>query len=187
MRLNIVKKRYAPIPPYDCEIVEIDIQSVPYVLHGLWLKYQKYFWEQDLGNRRVARSMLSKQGASLLMPCGKDIVDAIDRIYRQNEVIHRGQEYTYTGDGTTEDPYIIRPAIPVVPTVAIGEEPGTGFFIAKTMRLVDNIVNGTTYADAPDNRNFRQQLDDIKQAIIDSTTDNSDLLSQLEIIAALLA
>lgn len=44
MRLNIVKKRYAPIPPYDCEIVEIDIQSVPYVLHGLWLKYQKYFW-----------------------------------------------------------------------------------------------------------------------------------------------
>ena len=187
MRLNIVKRRYAPIPPYDCAIVDIDIQSVPYLQHGIWLKYQKYFWETDLGNRAVARSMLAKQGASLYMSCGKDIVDAVDRLYRQQETIHRGQEYTYTGNGTTEEPYVISPTIPVVPTVAVGEEPGTVFFVAKSMRLVDNLINGTTYVDAPDARNFRQQLDDIKQAIIDGYEDDTDLLEQLEIIAALLA
>lgn len=187
MRLNIVKQRYAPIPPYDCVIVDIDIQSIPYLQHGLWLKYQKYFWAEDLGNRAVARSMLAKQGASLYMSCGKDIVDAVDRLYRQQEAIHHGTQYTYTGTGTTEDPYVISPAIPVVPEPLIGEENGGLFAQYKVMRLVDNIVNGTTYADAPDARNFRQQLEDIKQAIIDGYQDDGDLLEQLEIIAALLA
>lgn len=187
MRYSIVTKRYAPIPPYECELVDVDIAAIPYMLHALWLKQQKYFWESDLDNWRTARSLLARQGVSLLMPCAKDIVDAIDRLYRQQEVIHRGQVYTYEGEGTPEEPYIVSPPIPVVPIAAVGEEPGQSFFIAKVMRLVDNLTNGTVHDDAPDARNVRQQLDDIKAAIEAIDTDDTDLLEQLQVIAALLA
>lgn len=176
--------RDAPRPPYECELVEVDIPAIPFMIAGLGFKAQKFLWSNE-DEATFGRQLLAKQAASLLMPCGKDIVESIDRLYRLTDVIHNGSIYTYSGSGTTLDPYVYNPPIPVVPYRVGPLEPSLRFSIDKIMKLDDNLVNGTTSDVTPDTRNFRQQLDDILAALDAEGLDPEILAKLVQILAAL--
>lgn len=177
--------RDAPRPPYACELVEVDIPAIPFMLAALGHKAQKFYWSNE-DEATQGRQLLAKQAASLLMPCAKAIVESVDRLYRLTDVIHNGAIYSYTGTGTTLDPYVYNPAMPIVPARQPGLEPSVKFSLEKILRLDDNLVNGTTYIDAPDARNLRQQLDDILAALQGEDSLDPEILAKLvQILAAL--
>lgn len=186
MKFYITTTREAPAPPYICELFEIDIQAIPFLLSALWHKSQRYNWKSD-EDARIGRQMIAKQGASLLMGCSSEIVAAVDRLYRLTDAIHNGTVYGVSGTGTVEDPYIYTPAMPLVPATAAGQEPSVKFSLEKSLRLIDNLVNGTTYADAPDSRNIRQQVEDLIAAVQAQGGLDDEMLDQLLAIAGLLA
>ena len=121
------------------------------------------------------------------MGCSSEIVAAVDRLYRLTDAIHNGTVYGVSGTGTVEDPYIYTPAMPLVPATAAGQEPSVKFSLEKSLRLIDNLVNGTTYADAPDSRNIRQQVEDLIAAVQAQGGLDDEMLDQLLAIAGLLA
>ena len=177
--------RDAPRPPYACELVEVDIPAIPFMLAALGHKAQKFFWS-DSDEATEGRQLLAKQAASLLMPCGKDIVEAIDRLYRLTDVIHNGAIYTYSGDGTTLHPYVFNPTMPVVAVPNDPLEPSLRFTLNKLTMLHDNLVNGAVNDFASDDRNFRQQLADILLAMTDEESLDPQILAKLgQILLAL--
>lgn len=184
-RYLIVRRDSPDPPPWECELIDIDIPSIPFVLFALGHKAQRYYWKTD-EDATKARQMLAKQGANILMGCSDKIVGAINQLYRLTDSIHNGTVYSTTGEGTVDDPIVYSPAIPLVPQTLPGAEPGVKFSLEKALRLQDNLVNGTTYTDAPDDRNIRQQLEDIKLALEGQENLDPEILAELvQILAAL--
>lgn len=185
MKYNLVHKNGVAPPPYECELVEYNPIASPYVLGALWLRSQKYWW-LTADDQKYGRRLMAQIGSQVLMPCAQEVIDAIHNLYRLTSTIHYGTVYSYTGDGTPANPYVISPSIPVVPSPQEGEQPSVLFYLAKAERLLDNFVNGTTYPDAPDVRNVRQQLDDIKALLEAGQADEEELLPVLlDILAAI--
>lgn len=186
MSLNIVTKREAPEPIYNGSLVCVPIEALPFVLSANNLRAQKYWWATP-EDMRTGRRLLYLVNTMLLKGCGDEIVTAINQVYRLLDGSINGVAYTFTGAGTDDDPYVYNPPIPVVPVISNAEEPGQRFYLAKAMRLLDNLVNGTTYIDAPDARNIRQQLEDIIAALNSDDVDLSTIETVLSQIALLLA
>lgn len=186
MRLNLYIERDAPPLPWPSELVELDTSSIPYLLGALFLKEQKFHWTDD-EQARLGRSMLCKQGAQMLLGAADRIIESIDRLYRLTDSIHNGTVYAVDGEGTTLDPYVYYPSMPLVPATESGAEPSVKFSLEKVLRLQDNLVNGTTYTDAPDDRNLRQQLEDILTALDAEGSLDPEMLAKLGEIALALA
>src|SRR5437868_3029287 len=113
-RLNLVRRNDAPIPPYECEMVQCDIPFVPFILGALWQRSQRYWWAQS-EDQQLGRWGMNKQMMEVLMPCGQDIVDATNRVYMLINTTFNGIYYTFTGTGTPNDPYVIDPPIDPAP------------------------------------------------------------------------
>ena len=177
MTINIVLKALAPEAPYNDELVCHTIESTPFMLYGLWLKSQKYFW-QSPGDWQVARSLLAREGASLLMPCGQQIVNAIDRLYILTAASLQGTTYYVSGTGTAEDPYIYDPPLVQAPEPTIGVLPGLLAMQSNQIEAWWNLLNGSPSADYPDNRSFRDQLEAMR-ALLETTEADSDELEEL--------
>lgn len=186
MSYNIVTKRLAPLPVYDGVLSCVPVQSLPFVLSALDLRAQKYWW-LEAEDQKAGRRLMYLVSIMLLKGCGDEIVTAINQVYRLLDTSINGVTYTVSGDGTPDDPYVYNPPIGIVPTVGEADEPGQRFYLAKAMRLLDNFVNATTYADAPDTRNVRQQLEDIITALGTDDVDLSTIEASLGQIALLLA
>lgn len=185
MRLNIVGKRAAPLPPVKGHLTCIGIELIPHILGAFWLRSQKYWWAEP-EDQKLGRRYFAEMSAMLIEGCGDEIVAAVDRLYRLTDSIHNGVVYSVTGEGTVVSPYVYSPAMPLVPTTAPGAEPSVKFSLEKSLRLLDNLTNGTTYADAPDVRNFRQQLQDLITAVGGTGELDDEMLAQLiNIVAAL--
>jgi hypothetical protein len=186
MSLNIVTKRLAPLPVYNGALSCVPVEALPFVLSALDLRAQKYWWLEP-EDQKTGRRLMYLVSIMLLKGCGDEIVTAINQVYRLLDASINGVTYTFTGDGTPDNPYIYNPIIGIVPTVGEADEPGQRFYLAKAMRLLDNLVNATTYTDAPDARNIRQQLDDIIAALEAEDFDPATIEALLGQIALLLA
>lgn len=184
MRLNIVTKREAPIAPYPTCQVCVGVSLIPYILGSLWLRSQKYWWNDEGDSQRLGRQLLAEQGAYMLGGCN-NVELAIDRLYRLTDSIHNGTVYTVSGEGTVEEPYVYSPDIPLVPAITTPLVPSIRATLEHSERLVDNLVNGTVYADASDPRNFRQQLEDLIAASEGAGLDDEILEQLIAIVAAL--
>jgi len=185
MKNELYTKRDLPMPPWASELIELDVSVVPYLLGALFLSEHKFYFVND-EQSRLRRSMLCKQGAYMLLGASDRIIEAIDRLYRLTDSIHNGTVYAVDGEGTTLDPYVYYPSMPLVPTTEPGAEPSVKFDLSKIMRLVDNLTNATTYSDAPDDRNLRQLLVDILTALDAEGSLDPEMLAELvQILAAL--
>lgn len=188
MRLNLVNKQPAPARPWSCELVSFIPEAVPAVLYGLWIKSQEYFWETPADATR-ARQMLAEVGSNVLMPCGTDIVNAVDRLYMLwDYALYRTVRYN-ENEGIPGAPLNIQPPIPDYPD----QHPGLGggleenLFAARS--YLDNWVNGFTTPYTDDTRNPRQQYDDILaklDELLGVGFDDTDILTRLDYIALLL-
>lgn len=183
-RLNLVRKATAPVPPYNCELTCFDVNMVPFYLGALWLRAQKYWWLTS-DDQRIARSALNEEMVRLLMPCGQDIVDSIDRVYRLIDGSINGNNYIWWNE--PDLPADIRPALPVVPDVSN--------FTGDSMRASSLATKGAwrrmllgfgdfNYWDA--GPSIPAQLDEILAAIEAGGFDQTEILSKLTAIIAAL-
>lgn len=183
MSYNIVVKRPAPSPPYTCEFINIDVESIPAMLAALTIKAQKYWWLDGI-DAEWARWMLNKQKASFLMPCGTEIVNAIDRVYTLLDATIRGELRDVTGTGTAADPYIYDPVLPQTVDPVVYFTPGLQFLSAQSLDGIKNIADGTVSTVFLDNRNIRQLLADLIAAVQAQNDEDTNALL-LEILTAL--
>lgn len=152
-----------PSPPGECELVEVDVASIPMMLRALWTRSWSNNWATPEDATR-GRWAMNRAGAQLLMGCAKDLLAAMDRQYRQFDTYAWGTNYSYTGTGTPEDPYVISPAIPVVPPPASA---ATGESILKTLDthtlMWYNLMAGYTFPDEDlnDPKTLKQYLAEI--------------------------
>lgn len=169
-----------------CALLPIPIALVPFVWGALEpLQYRDRWQEDEDYNQGYAA--IAALGACMMAGCLDELIESNRQIYRLLDASMNGTIYTVSGDGTAISPYVYNPPIPLVPGNDEGIEPSLKFNTVKTMRLVDNLTNATTYADAPDNRNIRDML----QALIDKAAGtgefDEEMLAKLIQIAGLLA
>lgn len=184
-RINLVRKNFTPLGTLDCELTCYDVQMVPFYLGALWLRAQKYWWV-DAENAGRARSLLNEQMVRFLMPCGQDIVDAIETQTRHFLGAMQGYEFNRTGTGTAADPYVWEPPLPdyAGPQFQVGGIERSNFFLTEQLQ---NLLDGTPSA-TTETRNFRQQLQDIYDLLASGGAgfnDDEIIEKLLAIIAAL--
>jgi hypothetical protein len=164
MKLNIVSKRLASASPWQCAETCLAFESIPIVQGMIWLRSQKYWW-QDEESARNGRQMLYEMGVSMLTNCNDEVVQAVDRLYRLQDSIHNGTVYSRSGEGTPQDPYVYNPPMPSVPLTAVYSEPGLRWNVDDLREMLANFTQGTATVNYPDVRNPRQQLQEILTAI----------------------
>lgn len=112
--------------------------------------------------------------------CVEELIEATNRVYRLLDSALNGTEYSYSGAGTTEDPYIVSPEIPPAPPAYdAAPEPSLQFFIRELYRSTDNALHGIDHIGYPDVRVLRDQLDAI------GTSSSESAAGILEVVAAL--
>lgn len=181
MRYNISRPRVAPEQPFTCEVFCFPVEAVPFMLHALKQKAERFYWDSEEDYSR-GRQLMAQVGSELLMPCGTELVRSIDRVYVLLDTTLNGIQYTVTGTGTATDPYVYTPPIPDAPDLQDYVYPGMRSFAEVTEKLVHNIVDGTTLDGVTESRNFRQQLEDILtqlQQAEEGEVDYTDLITQL--------
>lgn len=182
MSFNIVAKREAPRPPYECELIEIDTTAVPYMLAALTIKAAKYWWLTP-DDQLYGRWMLNKQKASMLMGCVREITNRQDALYNLLDASLRGTLRSVEGDGTDAVPFIYDPEIPQTVDPVVYLLPGMQHSARSTLEGVRNLANGEAFTDFPDVRNFRQTLADILAALeAESSEEQLELFRQIVIL-----
>lgn len=170
----------------SCYLVAINVSLLPLVAGALKHFEERRSWHTD-EEYEQAYNAFAELEACMISCCVSELIASNDRIYRLLDSSLNGAVYTVSGTGTKVDPYVYNPVMPLVPQTLPGAEPSLKFSGEKMLRLLDNLVNGTTYADAPDIRNFRQQLDDIKLALDAEGSLDPEMLAKLGEIALALA
>lgn len=181
--------KYTFPPEYaesSCYLVAINTSLLPLVVGALAHFEKRHVWHSDEEYEQGYNAFAELQ-ACMTQLCIRELIDSNNRIYRLLDSSLNGVVYSASGTGTTIDPYLYEPPMPVVPATLPGLEPSLKFSSEKVLRLVDNLVNGTIYADVLDARNFRQQLDDlIAKATEEDSLDAEQLAELVQILAALL-
>lgn len=177
MSLHIVTRREAPQPPYECELITIEPEAVPFMIGALSSRALPFWW-QSKDDQKYGRWLMNKEMVRLLMPCGTDIINRQDALYNLLDASLRGTLREVTGAGTDEDPYVYDPEIPQTVDPVVYLLPGMQHSARSTLEGVRNLANGETFTDFPDVRNFRQTLDDILAAL--AAEDNTETIALLQ-------
>jgi hypothetical protein len=165
MTLNIVLRSPVLGRPYEEELCCITVDAVPYVLGALRLRMWPYWYTTDADYVR-GRSLLAELSAEVLMPYGRDIVNAIDRVYNLIDAGLNGIGRSVAGDGTELDPYVYTPSLVQAPQPSDYSAPSLREDTDVARKLLNNLVNGTASSVASDTRSFRDQLQSIYDAIV---------------------
>jgi hypothetical protein len=172
--------------PQRCALIPVPIALVGFVWGALEPLQHRSRWQDD-DNFQRGYAAIAALGACMMAGCLDELIESNRQIYRLLDATMNGAIYTVSGDGTAIDPYVYNPPIPLVPTNMAGIEPSLKFNAEKTMRLVDNLTNATTYTDAPDARNLRDMLQDLIDKAAGTGEFDADMLAELIQIAGLLA
>lgn len=183
MTLNLVTKRDAPLPPYTCEMVDIDTEGVPFMLSALWLKSQQYWWDSS-DDQKYGRWLMNRESVGILMGCSIEITNRQDALFNMLDARLGGALRDVNGAGTEADPYIYDPPIPQTTDPVVYQTPGMQFNSAEVKQGMYNLLNGITSMNFPDARNFRQILEDILAAL--SAMDEEDQIALLQKLVILL-
>jgi len=183
MTYTPIIKREAPQPPYTCEMVDIDVEGVPFLLGALYTRSQAYWWI-TADDAKYGRWLMNKEGANLLMPCSRSITNLLEAQYNLLDAALRGEIRDVTGTGVDSDPYIYSPAIPQTVDPIVYETPGLQYSAFQSLQGIRNLADGTVSTEFSDVRNFRQQLEDLIAAI--GSISEEDQTALLEAILAAL-
>lgn len=169
----------------SCNLVPINAALVPYVAGALRLFELESTWktwfDYEQGYNAIAELEICMANG-----CIDELIESNRQIYRLLNTALYGQVYTTSVD--VDGNPIAVPSIPVAPEIVYGDSVS---LVRETTRLfssVDNGLHGRIQPGYDDERNPRQQLDDLIAAIQagDGQT-QEDILATLVQIAGLLA
>lgn len=185
MRLNLVSKRDAPVPPYPTIGVCLAPKLVPFIFQALWLKSQKYWWT-DEGEWLTARRLIAEQASAMLQDCNRETLHVLQATYNLLDAALRGTERSVTGDGTEANPFIYLPPIPQTVSPTEGVQPSLLAEATRSRELLDNGFNGTTYAGLPATAGLQVDVSAIRTLLENADLQDDDTLALLgQILAAL--
>jgi len=167
-------------PSGVCLMVPIDRDLIPIVAGALERFNEQRSWEPD--SYEAGYRAFQEVAAAMTTLCVDELIESNRQIYRLLDSTFNGRVYT----ADDSDPPVISPAIPVVPDTDY-IEPGMLFRADQIVQLVDNTINGSDtplYSYTP---SVKELLQSIIDGIASGDTTSEGLLSQLELIAALLA
>lgn len=182
MSLHLVTERVTPLPPYTCEMIDIDVEAIPFMLGSLYTRSLPYYWDSP-DDEMYGRWLMNKEMVRLLMPCSRVITNLLEAQYNLLDGVLRGTIRDVTGTGTDIDPYVYEDPIPQVIDPIVYLTPGMQYNSVELLRGMYNLMNGTLSANYSDPRNVRQQLDDILAALEAETSEETTELLQKILIA----
>lgn len=185
MTYSIVVKRPCTGRNDFQQFVCVETRAIPTVLDAIRIRAAKYWWEDDAA-WDCARDMLATFGKDLLMPCGTEIVNAIDRVYVMMDASLNGVSRGVTGAGTDADPFVYSPPLDNSKEADDYVPPSLRSDTNVARVLLHNLATGTPNAVVGDNRNFRDQLAEIIAKIDAGESLDPEMLAELVKIAALL-
>lgn len=166
----------APLPPYTADYaIRIPVLT-PLIIGALELRAHLFHYTADSGYGAV-------QGIREVQLSVINGVGNIDALYRLIDNGINGTLYEETSPG------IIEPLIPAFPPGDVLPYSILGMLstLPPLYRLSDNFMQGTVYAgEFDDDRNPRQQLEDILAALEGDDPDFAAIIAQLELIVAAL-
>jgi len=172
--------------PERCALVAIPIAFVEFVWGALEPLQRREIWQTE-DDYQQGYAAVAALGVCMMAGCLDELIESNRQIYRLLDASINGAVYSALGDGTPASPFVFSPPIPTVPTLAPGIEPSLKFEAEKTERLIDNLVNANTYADASDGRNIRDMIQELIDKAEGTGEFDAEMLAKLIQIAGLLA
>jgi hypothetical protein len=148
MSLNIVLRSPVSERPYASELCCIPPVGVPYCLGAMRLRFSEY-WYTSRDDYVRGRSLLGELGSGLLMPCGQDIINAVDRVYNLLDGAYNGIGRVATLVPDTTNVYTYDPPLEQGVDTTNFHDPGLRHEAKAARWMLDNLVNGTTSDFAP--------------------------------------
>jgi len=180
-RINIVSKRDVSQSPWTGQIVCIPVEGIPFYLSSLWLRSQKYWWIEDAEAR--GRHITNELGVHMLLGCGREITEAVNRVYTLLDGVYNGVNYTGERDEITGE-IIYSPPLPLVaPNSALYAFPGIRNQLEDTHDMLNNAINGTVTTDYVNPRGTNPILEEILLALQAETNEESIELLQKILLA----
>lgn len=184
-KLNIVVKSTVPDPPYNCELVCVPVEAIPLVFIALRIQRAKY-WYKTPEDWHNGISLLSQLESNLLMPCGQDIVNAVDRITTRFDaaMFGIGREATLIPD--TENEYSYSPPLTQGADPLDYVSASMVGYARDTKELTHNLVDGTPTALTAETRNIRDMLQQVINSIGENGFSDEEIVAKLVEVIALL-
>jgi hypothetical protein len=175
--------RYSFPPDYGtkgCALIFVDVSLMPIIAGMLAPLEEPRLWVE--GDYPAAYRAIADLEAAMTLTCVQDLVESNNRLYRLIDWSLNGRVY----DAGDSPPDSITPAIPDVPNTDISS-PG----MVRTQVVIRNMLSNALNGDVNDDFSILPSIRDQLQSIIDGLaaddTSLEDVLSELEIIASLLA
>lgn len=177
MTTNRDRPRVAPVEPYNGIIVCLPVEAVPFALAGLRIKSRRSSWIST-DDHKTGRRLLANTGMNMLLECGKEIVNAVNRLYMLTDRNFNGTVYTYEIDDVTGD-VLPSPPIPPVPTNPdIYSNPGERWKMDDTHDMLRNAITGIPTADYVEVDATNPLLIQIRDALAAETNEETVALLQ---------
>lgn len=165
-----------------CTLLVVPMPILPYVIGLLKMPEQKGFWASN-DDYRAAYTAFYEMERCAVTICLADLIESSDRLYRMLDTAIFGTEYTVE----STDPLVVSPAIEPVHSVSIINQDAILGRVDRLTQLLENAINGTEtplYTLSP---SVKALLQSIIDALSSEDTDIGSLLTELEVIAGLLA
>ncbi len=167
-------------PSGVCLLVPIDRLLLPIVAGALEKFQEQRVWEP--ASYQAGYRAFTELAAVMTLTCAEDLIESNNRIYRLLDTALFGRVYS-AGD---TPPETISPSIPAIPDPSFAP-PSILFAADDADQLLQSAIVGidtATYSGTP---NVLALLQAVIDGVSTGDTSLSDSLSQLELIAALLA
>jgi|EndMetStandDraft_7_1072992.scaffolds.fasta_scaffold68607_2 hypothetical protein len=162
-----------------CALVAVDLSLLPIIAGLIKPLEQERLWVTE--DYEAAYRAITALEACMTALCVQDLVESNNRLYRLIDAGLFGRAY----DAGAEPPGTITPIIPDVPDLSFAD-PGLLGKVEYLSQAFQSFVGGIDTANFIGTPNVLGLLQAIIDALAAEDTDLGDLLSQLELIAALL-
>lgn len=165
-----------------CFLVAVPLPLVPFASGLLRIMEQRGFWASE-GDYLHGYTAVMELERCFMSTCLNDLLEGVDRISMRLDTYMVGKEYTVE----SSDPLIISPALSPIATLDIDNQDSLLGRIDRLTQLTDNSINGTDTPLYSDTNSVKALIQGVIDALAADDTDLEGILSQLEIIAALVA
>lgn len=165
-----------------CFLVAVPRPLAPYVGGLMRIAEYRGFWSSDDDYYRGYTAVIEFEGC-LMATCLQDFIRLQESQYRMLDLALFGKEYSVVDEETGN----VTPGIPLVHEAIFNADFGVLAGVDRLTQLVDNTVNGTATALYSYDPSVKALLQSIIDALGAEDTDIGEVITKLEVIAALVA
>jgi len=175
--------RYSFPPDYGtrgCALIFVDVTLMPIIAGMIAPLEEPRLWVEE--DYPAAYRAIAELETAMTITCVQELVESNNKLYRLIDWSLNGRVY----DAGDNPPDTITPVIPDVPNTDISS-PGMVRTLVVVRNMLSNALNGDINSDFSLSPSIRELLQSIIDGLAADDTDITEIITQLEAIAALLA